>query len=94
MTSTLENLLIRFYCAPAEACRRSGEDDEAKNFEDLYVTFREMRQSRYSSRPHPLRERESVTSTVDKLRSRFCCAPAETCWRSSEDDCAKKNEDT
>ena len=26
------------YCAPAEACMRSGEDDEAKNFEDLYVT--------------------------------------------------------
>ena len=41
MTSTLENLLSRFYCAPAEACMRSGEDDEAKNFENLYFRFGE-----------------------------------------------------
>ena len=39
MTSTLEKLLYRLYCAPAEACRRSGEDDCAKNAEDSILQF-------------------------------------------------------
>ena len=71
---------------------RSGEDDEAKNFEDSYVTFREMRQSRYSSRPHLLREKEPVTATSENLLSRFYCSPAEACRRSGEDDEAKNFE--
>ena len=39
MTSTLEKLLYRFYCAPAEACMRSGEDDYAKNADDSILQF-------------------------------------------------------
>ena len=41
MTSTLEKILslIRFSCASAEACRRSGKDDCAQNAEDSIVQF-------------------------------------------------------
>ena len=39
MTSTLEKLLYRLYCASAETCRRSSKDDCAQNAEDSIVQF-------------------------------------------------------
>ena len=39
MTSTLEKLLYRLYCASAETCRRSSKDDCAQNAEDSILQF-------------------------------------------------------